>query len=119
MADNIHKVTINCTGQALGRVSTQVAVLLMGKNLPEFRPNIDIPTFVTLENYKEIIFTGKKMKQKMYYNHSGYIGGLRTRTLEEIWRDDPTEVIKHSVLGMLPKNKLQNNRIKRLKFDGK
>lgn len=114
----VKNISIDCKNQSLGRISTQVATLLTGKNLPQYRDNIDFQVTVTLENWREVIFTGKKMKSKVFFSHSGFLGGLKSKTLEELWRDDPKSVIQHSIEGMLPKNKLQANRIKRLKFVG-
>lgn len=109
-------ITIDCQDKVFGRVLTEVATKLMGKDLKEYVANIDFPTVVTLINYEHLIFTGKKMKSKVYYKHSGYIGNLKSETLEDKWKRDPQLVIKDSILGMLPKNKLQKNRIKRVKF---
>lgn len=109
-------ITVDCASQSLGRISTQVANILMGKNHPQYRAYIDFPITVTLTNWKKIIFTGSKMKSKYYYRHSGFIGGLKQELLEDVWAKNPQKVILHSIEGMLPKNKLQSNRIKRVKF---
>lgn len=110
-------IHFDCENLALGRMATQVAVLLMGKNLPEWRPNIDFPITVHLVNWQKIYFSGHKMKQKMYHRHSGYIGSIKSQTLEELWQKDPQAVIISAIKGMLPKNKLQAQKIKRLKFE--
>ena len=115
MKKEIH--TIDVAGKSLGRVSSQIALLLQGKNKPEFVPHEDVGDSVVVKNADKIRLSGKKMKQKKYYHHTGYPGGLKEEPLEEIFEKDPTEVIKRSVFGMLPGNKLRKERIKRLKFE--
>lgn len=94
-------------GQILGRVATQAAAALRGKNNPDFAYNT-IPTDkVIIFNAKEVRVTGKKPKQKTYYRHSGYLGGIKSETYEEMFKKDPKKVILQAVKGMLPKNRLQ------------
>ena len=106
---------IDVSDQILGRVSTQIAKLLMGKHKPIFARNIDTGDFVVVLNAEKVRFTGDKLKQKFYYRHSGYPGALKTTSLEEKMQSDPTWVIKHAVRGMLPRNRLGASMIKKLK----
>ena len=110
---------IDASGQVLGRLSTKVAVLLRGKHKPAFAPYKDIGDFVTIKNVEKIKFTGKKFKNKIYYRHTGYLGGLKKATLEDIYEKSPSEVLRREVFGMLTKNKLRAIQIKRLKFEKK
>jgi large subunit ribosomal protein L13 len=108
---------IDVSGKSLGRISSQVAILLQGKNKPEFVPYKDIGDFVTIKNADKVRLSGNKISQKKYYRYTGYPGGLREEPLEELFEKSPAEVIKRSVFGMLPGNKLRPERIKRLKFE--
>ncbi len=105
---------IDATGKAPGRIATEVAVLLRGKNKPDFAPHIDAGDFVTVENASKVKFTGKKLAQKDYYHHTMYPGGLRRTPMKKVFDENPGEVIKRAVYGMLPKNKLRDEMIKRL-----
>ena len=105
----------DASGQTLGKLSTQVAKLLMGKGKTIFVPNLDTGDFVIVINAAKVKVTGKKVKQKIYYRHSGYPGGLRAVTLEEMLQSHPTRVIEHSVRGMLPRNRLGSAMIRKLK----
>lgn len=109
-----NKIEIDATGVAAGRVATQVAMALRGKNKPNFVPHIDSGDFVTVINAGQIKFTGRKLVQKDYYHHSMYPGGLKTVSLKKVFAKDPTEVIRKAVYGMLPKNKLREGMMKRL-----
>ncbi len=100
----------------LGRVATKIAVLLTGKEKPMFTKHIDCGDFVVVINAGNIKVTGDKMNQKMYYHHSHYPGGLKELTLTEKMEKDPTHAIFHAVRGMLPVNKLRDERLKRLKI---
>jgi len=102
-------------GQYLGRFAATVAELLIGKNRPEFTPGQDCGGFVVVINADKISVTGRKLQQKKYYNHSGYPGGLRERTLAQRMGRDPDGVIRDAVKGMLPKNKLGSRLITKLK----
>lgn len=106
---------INLSGQTLGRISTQIAGLLMGKSKTAFSPNLDMGDTVVAINADQIKVTGKKMQNKKYYRHSGYPGGLREINLGELLAKDSRKVIEKAVKGMLPKNKLQDPRLRRLK----
>lgn len=108
---------IDAKEKVLGRLSTKVAVLLRGKHKPAFAPHKDIGDFVTIKNVEKIKFTGKKFKNKIYYRHTGYLGGLKKTTLEDIYKKSPSEVLRRTVYGMLTKNKLRAIQIKRLRFE--
>ena len=108
--------TIDATGKILGRLATEIAILLRGKNKPDFAPYKDIGDFVTVKNVEKLKFTGKKIEQKKYYHHSGYLGSLKETPMEKLFKENPPEVLKRAVFGMLPKNKLRAKMIKRLKF---
>lgn len=110
--------TIDATNKVLGRLATEIAVLLRGKNKPDFAPNKDIGDFVTVRNFSKIRITGKKFGQKIYYRHTGYLGGLKEVPLKKLFEKDPAEVLKKAVFGMLPKNKLRAKQIKRLRIYG-
>jgi large subunit ribosomal protein L13 len=105
---------IDVKEQPLGRASTQIAKLLMGKAKPAFVRNLDCGDYVVVINAKTVKATGKKEEQKKYYNYSGYPGGLRIRSLAELRNEKPTEIITHAVKGMLPQNKLRASMLKRL-----
>ena len=108
---------IDATGKVLGRLAAEIAILLRGKNKTSFAPYKDIGDFVIVKNVEKIKLTGKKAKQKIYYRHSGFLGGLKEMPLGKLFKGRPAEVFKKAVFGMLPKNKLRNRQIKRLKFD--
>ncbi|MCD6221566.1 50S ribosomal protein L13, partial [bacterium] len=100
----------------LGRVATKIAEILMGKNKPTYTPNVDTGDFVVVINAEKVKVTGKKLLDKVYYKHSGYLGGLKKETLFSLLNRKPEFVIKHAVKGMLPKNKLARRMIKKLKI---
>jgi large subunit ribosomal protein L13 len=100
----------------LGRVSTRAAKLLLGKDKPQFTHHIDCGDYVIVINAKDLVVTGDKLKQKTYYRHSGYPGGLKETSLSEQLAKDPTQVIRHAIRGMLPVNKLRDGRLARLKI---
>ena len=108
---------IDAKGKVLGRLASRIAVILTGKHKPEYIPYLDKGDKVVVKNVSEMKITGKKMKQKKYYRHSGYPGGLKTKTLEEVFSKNPAEVLRRAVWNMLPKNKLRKQRIKRLQFE--
>lgn len=107
---------LDAQGQVLGRLATKIAQLLVGKNKPYYTSNLDCGDWVIVVNAKNIVVTGKKDKRKIYYHHSGYPGGLKKLTFAEMMAKDPTKAIKFAVHGMLPKNKLRQPRLKRLKI---
>lgn len=107
---------VDASETTLGRVATQVATLLTGKGKPMFTSHIDCGDFVVVINADKLQVTGAKMTDKMYYNHSGYPGGLRERQLKDVVEKDSSEVILQAVRGMLPGNKLRDGRLARLKI---
>ena len=106
---------INAEGKTLGRLATEVAVLLRGKRKPEFAHFLDCGDFVVVINAEKINVTGKKLEQKKYYSHSGYPGGLKVKTLKELLDTKPEEVVRKAVWGMIPKGKLGRAVYKKLK----
>ncbi len=106
---------INAEGKTLGRLATEVAVLLRGKRKPEFAHFLDCGDFVVVINAEKINVTGKKLEQKKYYSHSGYPGGLKVNTLKELLDKKPEEVVRKAVWGMIPKGKLGRAVYKKLK----
>lgn len=108
---------IDATGKVLGRLATEIAVLLRGKQKPGFVLYKDMGDFIIVTNADKIKISGKKIEQKKYYHHTGYLGGLKAESLEDLFPENPGEVLKRAVFGMLPKNKLRAKQIKRLKFE--
>jgi len=107
---------IDATGQPLGRLAGQVAVLLRGKHKPTFAPHMDVGDFVVIVNASQVGITGKnKPLQKMYYRHSGYPGGFRQTSLQTMMARHPERVIEHAVKGMLPKNSLGRQMFRKLR----
>jgi large subunit ribosomal protein L13 len=107
---------VDAEGQTLGRLATRIADTLRGKDKPQYTPHVDTGDFVVVVNAEKIAVTGKKLDQKLYHRHSGYPGGLRTRTLREQLDRRPTEVIRKAVKGMLPRNRLARQQINKLKI---
>ncbi len=108
------KHVIDVKGKVLGRVSSEIAQLLMGKAKPYFVRNLDLGDYVTVVNAAEVVVTGKKETNKKYYRYSGYPGGLSIETVDKLRLRKPTEIIVHAVKGMLPQNKLRDTMLKRL-----
>jgi len=106
---------IDASDKILGRLATQVASLLMGKHKPIFSRNMDTGDFVVVINADKIRVTGNKAKQKLYYRHSGYPGGLKSISLEKMMQTNPPRVIEHAVKGMLPHNRLGASMLKKLR----
>ncbi|MDD5190399.1 MAG: 50S ribosomal protein L13 [Dehalococcoidales bacterium] len=106
---------IDAKDEVLGKLSTRIATLLMGKHKAMFARNADVGDFVVVINAEKIKFTGKKGEQKMYYRHSGYPGGLKTISLDKLMETKPEQVIEHAVKGMLPRNLLNAKMMKRLR----
>ena len=106
---------VDATEKIVGRLASQIAVVLMGKHRPTYTPHVDTGDFVVVVNAEKIRVTGAKLDQKLYYRHSGYPGGLRQRTLREELEKRPTEVIRKAVKGMLPRNRLARAQITKLK----
>lgn len=107
-------IKIDATGKAVGRIASEVAMILRGKNKPDFSPHIDSGDFVIIENASKVTFTGRKLVQKDYYHHTQFPGGLRTTPMKKVFDENPGDVIKRAVYGMLPKNRLRDGMMKRL-----
>jgi large subunit ribosomal protein L13 len=107
---------VDAEGQTLGRLATQIADRLRGKGKPAFTPHVDTGDFVVVVNAEKIHVTGNKLADKKYYKHSGYPGGLRTRTLREQLDRRPTEVLRVAVKGMLPRTRLGRAQLTKLKI---
>jgi large subunit ribosomal protein L13 len=115
-SDNQNKWwVVNAEGAILGRLASQVAAALRGKNNPLYTPHADLGDSVVVINAEKIVLTGRKMDQKNYYRHSGYIGGLKTITAKKLIEKRPEDVIRFAVKGMLPKNSLGRRIFKKLK----
>ena len=108
-------LVVDAGGQTLGRLATRIADALRGKRKPDYTPHIDVGDFVIVVNAEKVSVTGRKLEQKRYYRHSGYPGGLRSRTLEEMLDRRPEEVIRLAVKGMLPRNRLARRQLTKLK----
>ena len=106
---------LDATGKPIGRVAATAATILRGKHRPEFTPHADCGEFVIIVNAAEAILTGKKLYQKKYYHHSGYIGGLKTVTAKLMMEEKPELAMQLAVKGMLPKNSIGDKSITRLK----
>ena len=109
-------VVVDAAGKTLGRLATQIADALRGKRKPEYTPHCDVGDFVVVVNAERIAVTGDKLQQKRYYRHSGYPGGIRSRTLQEMLDRRPEEVIRLAVKGMLPRNRLARQQLRKLKI---
>ncbi|MBH1941255.1 50S ribosomal protein L13 [Mobilitalea sibirica] len=105
---------VDATGHTLGRLSSEIAKVLRGKNKPTYTPHIDTGDYVIVVNADKIKVTGKKLQQKIYYNHSDYVGGMRETTLAELMAKKPTDVIMLAVKGMLPKGPLGRSMLTKL-----
>ena len=109
-------LVVDATGKTLGRLATQIADALRGKRKPDYTPHIDVGDFVVVVNAEKISVTGKKREEKLYHRHSGYPGGLKSRTLNDMLERRPEEVIRLAVKGMLPRNRLARKQITKLKI---
>ncbi len=108
-------IIFDAEGKTVGRLASDIAMVLRGKHKPIFAPHIDCGDFVVVVNASKVQFTGDKLTTKNYYNYSGYISGMRARKAQDVLRDKPEEIIRHAVKGMLPKNRLANRIITHLK----
>ena len=108
-------VLVDANGQTLGRLATQIADALRGKTKPEYTPHCDTGDFVVVVNAEKIAVTGNKRADKKYYRHSGYPGGIKERSLNDMLERRPEEVIRHAVRGMLPRNRLARKQLTKLK----
>ena len=111
-----HWYVVDAEGQILGRLATRIADTLRGKGKPQYTPHTDTGDFVVVVNAEKVAVTGNKLDQKMYHRHSGYPGGLKSRTLREQLDRRPTDVLHKAVKGMLPKNKLASAQLLKLKI---
>lgn len=118
MKSNIirENINIDAKGEIFGRLATKVANILRGKNKTSFVYNQDIGDTVIIKNIGKLKFTGNKLTQKKYYRHTGYIGNLKTQTLQEKYQQNPQKTFSDAVKGMLPSNRLRNNWLKRIKY---
>ena len=105
---------VDATGMTFGRLSSEIAKVLRGKNKPIFTPHMDCGDYVIVVNAEKIVVTGKKLDQKIYYRHSEYVGGMKETTLKEMLAKHPERVIEHAVKGMLPKGPLGREMYKKL-----
>jgi large subunit ribosomal protein L13 len=106
---------IDAKDAVLGKLAVKVATCLRGKNKPVFTPNVDTGDFVIVINAEKVRLTGKKITDKVYYHHSGYIGGIKAQTAKELLEKKPERIVEKAVWGMLPKNRLGRTMIKKLK----
>lgn len=109
--------TIDAKDRPLGKLAVEIAIILRGKNKESFVPYKDEGDFVVVNNIKKMVFTGNKLNTKIYYRHTGYLGGLKKTPLKKLFNEKPEEVLKKAVYGMLPSNKLRKEQIKRLKIE--
>ncbi|MCX6812703.1 MAG: 50S ribosomal protein L13 [Candidatus Berkelbacteria bacterium] len=107
---------IDASARPLGRMATEIAELLRGKNLPSFRPNVLPNAVVVVINAEKVFLSGNKESSKQYFSYSGFHGGIKMKKFSELKKSDPKEIIRKAVWGMLPKNKLQTEFIKKLKI---
>lgn len=107
-------IEIDAENQAPGRIATKVVLMLRGKNKPDFTPHIDSGDFVTVLNASKVKFTGRKLVQKDYYHHTMHPGGIKSISMKKVFDEDPTDVIRRAVYGMLPKNRHRDEMMKRL-----
>ncbi|MBI4084922.1 MAG: 50S ribosomal protein L13 [Candidatus Liptonbacteria bacterium] len=107
---------IDAKNKKLGRLASDIAVILQGKKSADYEPRVVASDKVVVKNYREITLTGKKFREKKYHRHTGYVGHLKTRSFEEAFKKDPKQVIRESVRRMLPKNFLNSRRLKNLIF---
>ena len=105
---------VDAEGATLGRLASEIAKVLRGKNKPEYTPHIDTGDYVIVVNAEKVKVTGKKLQQKIYYNHSDYVGGMQETTLAELLAKKPEKVIELAVKGMLPKGPMGRDMIKKL-----
>lgn len=109
-------LVVDATGKTLGRLATQIADTLRGKHKPEYTPHCDVGDFVIIVNAEKVTVTGKKRQEKRYYRHSGFPGGIRSRTFEEMIERRPEEVLRLAVKGMLPRSRQSRAQLRKLKI---
>ncbi|MBI1920885.1 MAG: 50S ribosomal protein L13 [Geobacter sp.] len=106
---------VDADNKVLGRIATEIAKVLRGKNKPVYTPSVDTGDFVVVVNAEKIALTGKKLSDKVYYHHSGYVGGIKSITAGKLLEKKPEDLLRIAVRGMLPKNKLGRHMLKKLK----
>lgn len=106
---------IDAEGQPLGRLAAQIAIRLMGKHKPQYSPHLDMGDNLVVVNAAKVAVSGNKLEDKKYYRHSGYPGGIKETSLREVLEQHPERALEHAVRGMLPKNRLNDDRMARLK----
>ena len=109
-------ILVDAKDKTLGRLASKLALRLRGKHKPEYSPNADLGDYIVVVNAKKINVTGEKLTQKKYFRHTGYPGGIKSKSLEELIKNSPEEVIRKAVKGMLPKNKLGKKMLTKLKI---
>jgi large subunit ribosomal protein L13 len=107
---------VDAEGQTLGRLATEIAHILRGKNKPQYTPHVDTGDFVVVVNAEKVVVTGRKAEQKVYRRHSGYPGGLKETSYEQMMERRPTEILRRAVKGMMPKNRLARQQLRKLKI---
>ncbi|MBW8058647.1 MAG: 50S ribosomal protein L13 [candidate division NC10 bacterium] len=110
-----HWYVVDAQGKVLGRLASEVAMVLRGKRKPQFTPHVDTGDFVIVVNAEKVLLTGKKLQQKIYYRASGYPGGLKATVAGALLKSRPERLMQHAVRGMLPKNKLGDQLYRKLK----
>lgn len=109
-------ILVDAEDRVLGRLATQIAMRLRGKHLPQFTPHVDLGDFVVVINAEKVRLTGNKLDKKVYYRHTGYMGGVKATTARKLNQDHPERMIRLAVWGMLPKNRLGRKLLKKLKI---
>ncbi len=107
---------VDAEGMVVGRLASQVAKILRGKNKPIYTPHVDTGDFVIIVNAEKVRFTGNKLDQKAYYHHTGYPGGIKKKIAKDIMKDNPERILHSAIRGMLPKNKLGRQQLSKLKI---
>ncbi|HEU4493923.1 MAG TPA: 50S ribosomal protein L13 [Rubrobacteraceae bacterium] len=107
---------VDAEGQTLGRLAAEIARVLRGKSKPQYTPHVDTGDFVVVVNAERIVVTGRKAEQKVYRRHSGYPGGLKTTSYEQLLERQPTEILRKAVKGMMPKSRLARKQLRKLKI---
>ncbi len=107
---------IDAEGQTLGRLATEIARILRGKNKPQYTPHVDVGDFVVVVNAEKVVVTGKKAEQKVYRRHSGYPGGMKETSYGRMMERRPTEILRRAVYGMMPKTRLARQQLRKLKI---
>jgi len=106
---------VDAEGKTLGRLATEIARILRGKNKPRYTPHVDVGDFVVVVNAEKVVVTGRKAEQKVYRRHSGYPGGMKETSYEQMLERRPTEILRKAVYGMMPKTRLARQQFKKLK----